>query len=163
MLRMYERHCAALSLIGTELGFDVGGYKTDLGNLDCVWRVKYKQLPPLAQNLPLIVFEVICSENQKAMRGSISNMLVAKPSLAVFVLVEKEIRKQRGATSPDMWLKRIQNYAKKIKESYKGIMRIDIWTDEDVDRLFRKICKKGIVNNPQSEIGGISSLGGKAA
>ena len=150
MLRMYERHCAALSLIGRELGFDVGGYKTELGTLDCVWRVKrvkYKDLPLLAQNLPLIVFEVICSEDQKGMRGSISNMLVAKPSLAVFVLVEKEIRKQRGATSPDMWLKRIQNYAKKIKESYKGIMRIDIWTDEDVDRLFRKICKKSILED----------------
>lgn len=144
MIRTHERECVALESIGRKLGFDVGGYKTDLGTLDCVWRVKYKELPLLAQNLPLIVFEVICSENQKAMRGSISNMLVAKPSLAVFVLVEKEIKKQRGTTSPDMWLKRIHNYAKKIKESYKGIMRIDIWTDKDVDRLFRKICRGDI-------------------
>lgn len=147
MLRMYERQCTALSLIGRKLEFDVAGYKTDLGNLDCVWRLNYKDLPPLAQNLPLIVFEVICSENQKDMRGSISNMLVAKPFLAVFVLVEKEIRKQRGTTPPDMWLKRIQNYAKKIKESYKGIMRIDIWTDKDVDRLLLKICGESILED----------------
>ncbi|MBW2975081.1 hypothetical protein KY366_05160 [Candidatus Woesearchaeota archaeon] len=146
MLRTHERYCSALSAIGQELGFSVSGLKTDLGNLDCIWRVKGKQLPKNAQNLPLVVFEVICSERQKAMRGSISNMLVAKPALAVFVLVEKEIKRQKVGTSPEKWLNRIRNYVEKLESNYKGILRIDVWTDKDVDKLFYELFKSEISN-----------------
>ena len=38
------------------------------------------------ENLPVVAFEVICSEGQKELKGNISTLTSAKPSLAVFVL-----------------------------------------------------------------------------
>ena len=129
--------------IGEKLGFDTAGVKTHLGVLDCVWRLKEDaHLPKVEKNLPIVAFEVICSEEQKAIRGSTLNMIAAKPSLAVFVLVKKGILQKRFPdTTPEQWLKRVENFVEKIRPSFSGILRTAIWNEKDVDELHSMICK----------------------
>lgn len=135
---LHGEYVRKLREIGEKLGFDTADRKTLLGVLDCVWRLKGNiRLPQIEDNLPIVAFEVICSEEQKAIRGSTLNLIAAKPSLAVFVLVKEGILQKRTDTTPEQWLRRIETYVDKIKQSFSGILRIAIWNEEDVDKLYR--------------------------
>jgi len=137
---LHGEYVRKLREIGERLGFYTAGVKTRLGVLDCVWRLKGNiRLPQVEDNLPIAAFEVICSEEQKAIRGSTLNMIAAKPSLAVFVLVKEGILQKRFRdTTPEQWLRRIETFVDKIKQSFSGILRIAIWNEEDVDKLYSR-------------------------
>lgn len=139
-MTLHGEYVQKLKEIGEKLGFATGGLKTGLGTLDCIWRLKDTRLLRL-KFIPLVTFEVICSENQKAIRGSFLNMLAMKPALAVFVLVKKGI-KQHSRKEPEKWLKRIQTFVKKLERDFFGILRIAIWEEDDVDKMYLEIVKK---------------------
>jgi len=140
--RIHEQYVEKLKEIGEKLGFDTQGVSTNLGRLDCIWRLKDIELPHVKENIPVVAFEVICSEGQKELKGSVSTLISAKPSLAVFVLIRDEIKKHpRGNTSPAEWLKRIENFVKKLEEDYAGILRIVDRHEDDVDKLYSRIIE----------------------
>lgn len=138
---LHDKYVRKINEIGKELGFETGGLRTDLGILDCIWRLNDTRLLKL-KFMPLVTFEVICSENQKALRGSFLNMLAMKPALAVFVLVEEGIR-QSDKQNPEKWLKRVRKFVEKLKGTFSGILRIDIWFEKDIEEIYSKIVKQG--------------------
>lgn len=137
---LHEEYVQKLRDIGKTLRFDTRGLKTNLGILDCVWRLKDTRLQRL-MHMPLVAFEVICSENQKAIRGSFANMLAAKPALAVFVLVRDGIVQSTKTKQPEKWFNRIQGFVEKLRIDFSGILRMDVWNEDDVDEMYSKIVK----------------------
>lgn len=140
---MHNNYIKKLKEIGEKLGFSTENIKTPLGVLDCIWRIKNLSLPNINEDLPLVAFEVICSENQKDIKGDLTNLVASKPSLAIFVLIRNEIKKHpRGGSTSEQWLKRIEKFVEKIREGCKGILRTEVWYEDDVDKLYSVTISK---------------------
>lgn len=78
----------------------------------------------------------------RRLSGSLLNMLSTKPALAVFVLVRKEIRKHpRGNTEPMKWFERIDRYVDRLISEFQGILRIEKWYEDKVDKMYQTYCK----------------------
>jgi len=142
MERIHERYGNKIKEIGKRLGYDSGDQNTPIGRVDAKWsEAKLSQFLE-KKRIPVAVFEVVCSEGQKDLRGSLLNMLSAKPSLAVFVLVRDEIKKHpRGDTEPTKWLDRVDRYVDKLIGEFQGVLRIEKWYEDKVDRMYQAYCK----------------------
>ena len=135
MPRVHEEYVKKLEEIGRELGFEIRK-TTPIGQADCIW---IKKIPYLGE-IPIVAFEVICSEAQKELKGSFANMLAIRPSLAVFVTVKGEIMKHpRGNTSPEKWFDRIDRFIDKLTIMFSGILRIKKLSEREVEEIYRKI------------------------
>ena len=133
----HPEYVKKLEDIGKKLGFSTKSKKTELGLLDCVWRLKDIHLPKIEEDLPIVAFEVICSEDQKSLKGTIANLVASRPSLAIFVLIKKEIKKHpRANTDQEKWLERIERFVEKLRENYRGMLRTEVWDEDDVDKLY---------------------------
>jgi hypothetical protein len=135
-VRIHDEYVRKLEEIGKKLHFNISK-RTPLGIADCIWELQV----PHVGNLPIVAFEVVCSEEQKLLKGSLTNLLSIRPSLAVFVLVREEIKKHpiNKNTEPEEWLRRIENFIDKLKKSFEGILRIEKWYEEKVDEIYSQI------------------------
>jgi len=139
--RLHDQYMEKINKIGKELGFDTNGLKTPIGRLDAVWRIKNLNLPGIKENIPIVAFEIVCSEEQKGLKGSMSNLISSRPSLAVFCLLREGIKKSKNDKNPEKWLKKIENFVQRMKNEFNGIVRIAVWYEEDIDRLYKEIVK----------------------
>jgi len=138
MIRVHEEYVRKLEEIGKKLGFKIKK-RTPIGQADCIW---VKEIPNLG-DIPIVAFEVICSEGQKELKGSFANMLAIRPSLAIFVIVREEVMKHpRGDTSPEKWLSRINRFIEKLIENFSGILRIEKWYENDIERIYRSLFRR---------------------
>jgi hypothetical protein len=142
MTTVHEQYQKKIKEIGKSLGYDPSGQDTPLGRVDAKWS-EAKLSPYLERGkIPIAVFEVVCSEGQKELRGSLLNMLSAKPSLAVFVLIRKEIKKHpRGNSEPTKWFERMDRYVDRLISEFQGILRIEKWYEDKVDRMYQTYCR----------------------
>ena len=143
MVSIHDKYARKIIEIGDRLGYDSKGVKTKLGRLDARW-CETRLTPYLEKKrkIPIVAFEVICSEGQKELRGSLLNMLAAKPALAVFVLIREEIKKHsRGESPPAKWLQRIERYVEKLREEFQGVVRIEKWYEDKIDEMYRMYCE----------------------
>ena len=93
--------------------------------------------------MPVAVFEVVSSEDQKTLRASLMNMLSMQPLVAVFVLIKDEIKKHVKRTDRDMpeqWLDRINKYVDNLTTEYSSFIRIEKWEEKKVEQLYIKHC-----------------------
>jgi hypothetical protein len=146
----HKLYVARLKYIGRCLGFETRGLQTDIGTLDCVWRYKEStkflrskkpddvEIDYFMYGLPMVAFEVIFSERIKMLRGSILNMISAKPSLAIFVF----LRRAREKEYPDEDVDLTERNIEKLCQEFAGFLRTRIWHEEDVDELYDKLVKE---------------------
>jgi hypothetical protein len=74
--------------------------------------------------MPVVAFEVACSEKEKALRGSVMSLQLANASAGILVLAgEAQERKA---------------YVRKLLARY-SFGRLRLWTKRDVDRLYDSI------------------------
>lgn len=133
--------------IGAKLGYETKGLDTPVdGWLDAVWRLKETSRFTKSDDyvrkygLPIVAFEVIYSEKAKLLRGSLFNMISAKPSLAVFVFLKKA--RQQKYRSEDV--RRTEKYIKNLCREFAGLIRAEIWYEDDVDKLYEKVVVKDL-------------------
>lgn len=138
---LHNSYVKKLTEIGDKLGFATTPRKTSLGYLDCVWRIRNQKLPKVNENLPMVAFEVVCSEKQKSLKGSMSNLIVAKPSLAIFCLIHEGIKKSVKEGNPDDWLNGVEKYVEKMQQEFGGIIRIAVWNETEIDNLYDRTMK----------------------
>ena len=93
---------------------------------------KYKGIP---DKLPLVVFEVLYSEQAKNMRGSLGSFLIRGAYLGVFVVVKPNDQ------SKELYDKRIQYLEGMISKF--GFGRFAVWTQDSVDELYNRIKETG--------------------
>jgi len=137
--KLYEQK---LTEIGKRFGFEIKGMETPVGWLDCVWRlgesskfVKSEEHYVSTYGLPIVAFEVIYSEKAKQLKGSLFNMISAKPSLAVFVF----LKRTRQQDYPNEDVDRTERYVQTLCREVAGLIRTEIWYEEDVDKLYDEI------------------------
>ena len=139
--KLYEQK---LTEIGKGLGFETTGKDTSVGWLDCVWRLKNTSKFAKSEDdyirtygLPIVAFEVIYSEKAKQLRGSLFNMISAKPSLAVFVF----LKRTRRQDYPREDVERTDRYVKNLCQEVAGLIRTEVWYEEDVDKLYNETIR----------------------
>ena len=125
--------------IGKHFGFHSTGRSYGkmyhMGNPDCVWYYKgkgAKELYKIAKGdkykyLPFISFEVPYSEKQKALRGTLVTLQLTNASASIIVLIGESAK--------------YKSYMKKLIGRY-SFGRFRIWTEKDVDDLYKKVTKK---------------------
>jgi hypothetical protein len=142
MVTPHAKYQRELKEIGQRLGYDSDGQETPLGNVDAKWSETRLSSYLKREKIPIVVFEVVCSEGQKDLRGSLLNMLSAKPALAVLVLIREEIKKHpRGETEPTKWFERIDRYVDRLISEFHGILRLEKWYEDKVDSLYQTYCR----------------------
>jgi hypothetical protein len=134
---IHNKYVEKIKVIGDSMGFDTTDYKTPLGTLDCVWRTKSSH--ERVNGLPVVAFEVICSENQKKLKGSMMNLMAARPALAVFVFIKSYIRTVREG---DEWLNRLLTFQGKMEKQLSGIIKAEVWDEAIVDEMWEKLRKR---------------------
>lgn len=91
-------YCDKLKDIGEKLGFKTSWKDTKekelyhLANPDCIW---YQEMPErlrgidgIPDKIPLVVFEVLYSEGEKGMRGSLGSFVIRGGHLGIFVILK---------------------------------------------------------------------------
>lgn len=142
---MDHKECVKrLMEIGSHFGFKATGKsygkKYELGNPDCVWYYTgkgAKELSKIARGeryryLPFIAFEVAYSEREKNLRGSLVALQLTNAAAGVIVLLGKSVDRKR--------------FLKKLIGRY-SYMRFRIWTENDVNEIYKRIEKTVKVNS----------------
>ena len=79
------------------------------------------------------------------MRGSLLNMMVSTASKSVFVLVKKKMRNRAdiyySGRPPSKRLRFYEEYLERLAGMFKEIMSIEVWDEEDVDKLWEQTMK----------------------
>ena len=130
--------------IGEAMGYDCrpSFRKSAMG--DAVWLEsasgKYAR-----ELLPIVAFKVLCFETGKEIREALMTLQAISPALGVLVVVEeeyarraKELKRYDAQTYP----KHIRRLAEKLKSGMELIFRVEVWGQEDVDRLHRKFVEE---------------------
>jgi len=135
---IHAEYCRRLRKLGDILGYDTRMSKTGLyhlANPDAIWYVDTKigsdQIPG---KVPLVVFEVLSSENEKMIRGSISSLGLYGSPIGILVMITEKYRTlKKGKTSED-WADYVTNLIKAL-----GLeRRIFLWYETDVDSLLKR-------------------------
>jgi hypothetical protein len=144
--KMHDQYCGLLKEIGKKLGFlmssDAPREKElyHLANPDCIWYLdvgksdKDRELIKgidLPLKMPCVVFEVLFSENEKTMRGSLETFMIRAAYSGVFLLLKRE-------NELDPNYQKRKDYLKNLIDHF-GHKRYVIWEKEKVDALAMKL------------------------
>jgi len=143
-IKTHDRYCRLLRRIGNALG-----YKTEirqdrryhLANPDCVWFVSLDPRIGLAEadNVPLITFEVLYTEREKAIRGSLKSLEIYDSPIGILVLIREGLEKMRkNNETSEQTVRRFKDYAKRLIDA-QGLKRYYLWDETNVDRLAKKL------------------------
>jgi hypothetical protein len=107
---------------------------TNGGRIDLAWYVMFEHtLPDIGEKLPLVGFEIETSwRTRKHLKGDIFNLLELKPSLGVLLFLQKGFKTQSQLNGN---IKAANKYA----DSISGSSNIQIWTDENVEKMYRAL------------------------
>ena len=111
------------------------------GRIDIVWFKNFEnRLPYIGEKLPLIGFEIETSwRTRKHIKGDLFNLMELNPSLGVILFLSQGFKTESK-------FKGNLKAAKKCAESISGSSNIQIWTDENVKKIYE--C---LFNNTESD------------
>jgi len=132
--RVHTEYCRKLVELGKILGYDTEIPRTGLYHLaypDAAWYVD----PKLGfDKVPLIVFEVLSSELEKGIRGSISSLLLYNSPIGILVMITERYKYLKRSKTVEEWKKYITDLIKAL-----GLeRRIFLWEETRVDQLLRE-------------------------
>ncbi len=135
---LVERLKSRLGHIAQQIGLSQETeVRTKNSQIDVVWYLEFKH--ELLENLiklPLIAFEIETTwRTRKHLKGDIFNLLEISPSLGIVLLLEEGFKKKNRFKGN---FKAIKSYA----ESYRGIARIDVWTEKDIELIENNLNSK---------------------
>lgn len=91
--------------------------------------------------LPVVAFKVLSFETAKEIREALMTLQTISPALGVLVVLEedyalraRDLKKYDENTYPQ----HIRRLAERIKRGLELIFRVEVWGQEDVDRLHRE-------------------------
>ena len=83
-------------------------------------------LPRKYKYLPFIAFEVIYSEKEKALRGSLVTLQLTNASASILVLIGESAK--------------LKSYVRKLVGRY-SFVRYRIWSEKDIEDIYHKVIK----------------------
>lgn len=138
-VRIHNDYCRKIRELGDILGYDTKIPRSELyhsANPDAVWYVKTKIGFP---KVPLIVFEVLNSEHEKMIRGSIGTLLLYGSTIGILVMITEGYRnmKHKSRTAEEN-VEHFKTYIKKLIKDLGLKRHIYLWTESDVDSWLNK-------------------------
>lgn len=139
--KLHPLYCHKLKKIGEKLGYEIRWKNAEenklyhLANPDCIWyqevSEKLKGQEGIIDMIPLFVFEVLYSEKEKNMRGSLASFLIRGAYLGVFVVLKPEDQS-------------VEEYGDRIKYirdmiDNLGFGRFAVWEADVVDSLEKNL------------------------
>ena len=143
--RKHSIYINRLKAIGKTLGFNTKPRKAvneyyrnqyHLANPDCIWymdvdrKLREEGIFP-DDAVPVIVFEVLYSESEKAMRGSLLSLPFRNPFRGILVLLRKDGESDQHYEDRKKYLDGLLS-----KTKYDNI---DVWVESHVDELFERL------------------------
>lgn len=134
--RLKQKWVNKLELMASKLGLDQEEeVATNGGRVDLVWHHTFKSdVSKIGSRLPLVGFEIETSwRTRKHIKGDIFNLLELSPALGIILFLSegfKESSKLRGNV----------NAAERYVKGFSGISRIVVWTDKDVEEIYKSVC-----------------------
>ena len=139
----HQKYVERLLRIGESLGYVTATRFLKDPQGDAIWYVETSRHVHSRRRLPIVAFEVLCSETPKLIKGSIATLQHISASLGVLVIVNEEYAKKSQhyksydeRTYPEYIKRKCREYARQSKLT----SRIEVWDQNKVDSLFEKIC-----------------------
>ena len=131
---VHTEYCRKLVELGKLLGYDTEIPRTGLYHLaypDAAWYVDSKLG---FAKVPLIVFEVLSTELEKGIRGSISSLLLYNSPIGILVMTTETYKHLKKSKEIDDWKKYVTDLIRAL-----GLeRRIFLWEETRVDDLLRE-------------------------
>lgn len=107
------------------------------GKIDVVWYHTFdNKLPYLGEKSPIVGFEIETSwRTRKHIKGDLFNLMELTPSLGIILFLSQGFKTESK-------LKGNIKAAKKCAESISGLSNIQIWTDENVTKIYENLFDK---------------------
>jgi len=136
--RVHAYYCRRLVDLGRSLGYDTKIPRTGLFHLACPDSVWYVNTRVGLRKIPVIAFEVLASESEKAIRGSLTSLMLYGSPRGVLVLLTKMYERRMRSKTVKEWKEYIRSLITAL--GLKG--RVLLWDEAKVDRLVRQFAKQ---------------------
>ena len=137
--KIHEDYCRKLKELGDLLGYDTDIPRSGLyhlANPDAVWYIDTKIEG--FHKIPLMVFEVLYSEGEKAIRGSVSSVLIYGSPIGVLVMIREGYKHRKKRLTEEENIAHFKGYIRKLIDSFGLERRIFLWTEDQVDSLLTR-------------------------
>jgi hypothetical protein len=137
-VRIHDEYCRKIKESGDILEYDTEIPRSELYHLaypDAAWYVNTKIG---FGKVPLIVFEVLYSEREKAIRGSISSLLLYGSPIGILVMITEGYRNIRKSKTAEENVKYFKTYVRNLIKALGLKKRIYIWDESNIDSLLNK-------------------------
>lgn len=142
----HKEYVDKLLKLGKKLGYDVKPSYSKDPQGDAVWFQKVNDKIHTKGLLPVVAFEVLCSETPKSIKGSIATLQHISPALGVLAIIDSEYAKKAKHYPSYTEVTYPEYIKKKAKEYAEGVSltsRIEIWDQKKIDKLYDLIVDKG--------------------
>lgn len=126
--------------IGEALGYECrSSFRKDAMG-DAIWFDR-KGKRFAGRSLPIAAFEVLTFETAREIRDCIMTLQIIGPALGVLVIVEEEYAQRAEELvhyDAETYPKHIKEVAEELCAGTKLFSRMEVWGQENVERLYRK-------------------------
>jgi len=126
--------------IGDALGYETRRSYRKSAAGDAVW-LDRRGGRFAADSLPVVAFKLLTFETAKEIREAIATLQAISPALGVVVVIE-EAYAERGRLlkrfDADTYPDHIRQIAQGLADGIGLTFRVDVWTDHEVQELYRK-------------------------
>jgi len=134
----HTAYCRKLQELGKALRYDTEIPKTELYHLaypDAAWYVDTQVgFDGVPEKVPVAVFEVLSSELEKAIRGSVSSLLLYGSPIGVLVMITDRYEHLKKSKTAEDWKRYIRDLVRAL-----GLeRRVFLWDEKRVDWLLDK-------------------------
>jgi len=134
--KVHAYYCRKLAELGKALGYDTDIPRGSLFHLACPDSVWYVDTKIGFRKVPIVAFEVLCSESEKAIRGSLSSLMLYGSPRSVLVLVTREYRRRMKSNTIEEW----RAFITRLIGAFGLKGRVFLWDEATIDDLLDK-CK----------------------
>jgi len=129
--KLGEKWVKKLRILAQKLGLVCSEeVSTNGGRVDLVWFYEFKSsVPHLDSKLPIVGFEIETSwRTRKHIKGDIFNLLELSPACGVILFLSEGFKE-------DSELHGNIKAAKRYVRGFRGICRILVWTEKDIEEI----------------------------
>jgi len=136
--KKHKEYIQKLMQIGNKLGYITSPRFSKDPQGDVIWFSIVNEKVYSGKKLPIIAFEVLCSETPKSIKGSIATLQHISPSLGILVVIDEEYAKKAKYYKGYDFLHYIKRKCREYTKGVKLTSRIEVWDQKKVDKLFEK-------------------------
>ena len=140
----HEEYVDKILKIGKALGYQTSRRFSKDPQGDAIWFAEINKGVYSNGKLPIVAFEVLCSETPKLIKGSIATLQHISSSLGVLVIIDEEYARNSKNYGYDeiTYPEYIKRKSKQYSMGVKLTSRIEVWDQNKINILFHQIVEE---------------------